>query len=270
MIQITSDQKTAFERDGFLILPAISEAVSRDIEKWANEVKNFPHHPNAWMHYDEIIKGPSGSEIERVLCRTENFANYHDGFNELFRGKEMMYILEQLTGEPMVLFKEKINYKQPWAGGYQAHIDSLAYTHIGNTSHLSILMAAEPATLENGCLEVVAGSHKITVPIGEDRCIERDWCENQKWTPVPLESGQFLVFGSNLAHRSAPNQSDKGRAAIYATYNALSDGGDRHEAYYADRRKLWPPTADRLPGERYEVGAKLYGFGTPMLTVGKN
>ncbi|KAJ3859280.1 hypothetical protein EV359DRAFT_51111, partial [Lentinula novae-zelandiae] len=86
-------------------------------------------------------------------------------------------------------------------------------------------------------------------------------------TPVPLESGQFLVFGSYLAHRSAPNKSENGRAAIYATYNALSDGGDKREAYYEDRRKLWPPTAERLPEERYDTGAKIYGFGTPMLSI---
>ncbi|KAJ3782384.1 hypothetical protein GGU11DRAFT_744468 [Lentinula aff. detonsa] len=83
--------------------------------------------------------------------------------------------------------------------------------------------------------------------------------------PVPLESGQSLVFGSYLAHRPALNQSDNGRAAIYTTYNSISDGGDKHEAYYQDRRRLWPPIAERLPGERYD--AKLYGFGTPMLSV---
>ena len=66
--------------------------------------------------------------------------------------------------------------------------------------------------------------------------------------------GQFLVFGSYLAHRSGPNNSDKGRAAIYATYNAISDGGDRRDAYYADRRVHWPPSKERKPGERYEHG----------------
>jgi ectoine hydroxylase-related dioxygenase (phytanoyl-CoA dioxygenase family) len=30
--------------------------------------------------------------------------------------------------------------------------------------------------------------------------------------------GEFLVFGSHLAHRSGPNHSEFGRAAIYATY----------------------------------------------------
>jgi len=247
------------------VLPAISETISQNIEKWTNGIKNLPYRPDAWMHYDEV-----NSAGEQILSRTENFADYHDGFNALFRGREMSKILEALTGEPMVLFKEKINYKQPWAGGYQAHVDSIAYTHIGNVKHLSILMAAEPSTLENGCLEVVPGSHKVTIPIGENRCIKPEWCENQQWIPVPLKSGQFLVFGSYLAHRSGPNKSAQGRAAIYATYNALSDGGDKRDAYYKDRRKLWPPTSERIPGERYEVGAKLYGYASPMLTVVEN
>ncbi|GAW04988.1 epoxidase subunit a [Lentinula edodes] len=268
MVHITPDRKAAFARDGFLVLPAISKEISHNIEKWANEVKNLPYRPDTWMHYDEVIKSSkSSSTEEKVLCRTENFADYHEGFKELFRGAEMTSILEQLTGEPMVLFKEKINYEQPQAGGYQAHIDSLGYRHIGNVSHLSILMAAEPATLENGCLEVVASSHKMSIPIDKNKCIQQEWCDEQKWIPVPLESGQFLVFGSYLAHRSAPNKSDKGQAAIYATYNAISDGGDRREAYYEDRRKLWPPTAERLPEERYDAGAKIYGFGTPMLSI---
>ncbi|KAK7457919.1 hypothetical protein VKT23_010266 [Stygiomarasmius scandens] len=217
------------------------------------------------MHYDEVT-----STGQRTLCRTENFADYHSGFQELFRGRQILDILEDLSGEEMVLFKEKINYKSPRAGGFKAHLDAPSYKHLGNVKHLSILIAVEPATRENGCLEVVAGSHKTDVPIGKDVCIEPEWCEKQTWTPVPLSTGEMLIFGSYLAHRSSTNNSDEGRAAIYATYNALSDGGDTRREYYANRRKLWPPTADRIAGERYEEGARLYGFGSPMLTVVEN
>ena len=69
---------------------------------------------------------------------------------------------------------------------------------------------------------------------------------------IPGLLGEFLVFGSHLAHRSGPNKSDVGRAAIYATYNTESDGGDMHDAYYADRRVLWPATFERVKGEKYE------------------
>lgn len=55
----------------------------------------------------------------------------------------------------------------------------------------------------------------------------------------------------------------KPRAAIYATYNAISDGGDKHDAYYVDRRQHRPSTSER-EGKDYKLGALRYGFGSPM------
>jgi 2-aminoethylphosphonate dioxygenase len=78
--------------------------------------------------------------------------------------------------------------------------------------------------------------------------------------------GELLIFGSYLAHRSGPNKSSSSRKAIYATYNCKREG-DLHDAYYEDRAKLWPATHKRIEGEKYEVGALRYGFGSPMLSV---
>ncbi|KAL0063550.1 hypothetical protein AAF712_009559 [Marasmius tenuissimus] len=267
---ISPEQKAFFEENGYLVLPTISSDLSKNIVEWTYEVKSLPHRSDAWMHYDEVIPGSKG---ERTLSRTENFADYHQGFNDLFRGKLVLGILKQLSEEEMVLFKEKINYKAPWAGGYRAHVFGLDVLLVTpppiDVKHLSLLMAVEPATFENGCLEVVAGSQNPPepIPLGEDQCISDEWCAKQTWTPVPLETGQLLIFGSYLAHRSADNKSPNGRAAIYVTYNALSEGGDMHEAYYENRRQHWPPTADRAPGQKYEAGARMYAFGSPMLSV---
>ncbi len=51
-----------------------------------------------------------------MLCRTENYANSHDGFNSLLRGQKLLGLLKQLSGEDMLLFKEKINYKLAGSG----------------------------------------------------------------------------------------------------------------------------------------------------------
>ena len=53
---------------------------------------------------------------QTVLCRTENYANHHEGFNSLLRGEKMLGLLKQLSGEDMLLFKEKINYKLAGSG----------------------------------------------------------------------------------------------------------------------------------------------------------
>lgn len=51
-----------------------------------------------------------------MLCRTENYANSHSGFNGLLRGSKLLNLLAQLSGEEMSLFKEKINYKLAGSG----------------------------------------------------------------------------------------------------------------------------------------------------------
>lgn len=47
------------------------------------------------------------------------------------------------------------------AGGFDAHTDAPAYQHSGALKHLTINVAVDAATTENGCLEVVDGSHKM-------------------------------------------------------------------------------------------------------------
>ncbi len=51
-----------------------------------------------------------------MLCRTENYAGSHPDFNGLLRGRKLLSILSQLSGEEMLLFKEKINYKLAGSG----------------------------------------------------------------------------------------------------------------------------------------------------------
>ncbi|KAJ7438539.1 hypothetical protein B0H11DRAFT_588646 [Mycena galericulata] len=258
---VSPEQSVFYKSNGFLVLKSPSPGLSGDLIEWTHEVKNLPHKSNAWLHYEEVdAKG------NRTLTTTENFADYHDGFNKLFRGEPMLGFLRQLLGEDMVLFKEKINYKAPQSGGFKAHTDAPAcVANIGRV--IAVMIAVDPQTAENGCLEVVAGSHKMDIPVGVDQCLDDAWSEDQTWIPLHLERGQFVIFDSHLAHRSAPNNTDSGRAAIFATYNSLHGAGDKRATYYADRRKLWPATADRDPSEEYALGASIFGFATPMLSV---
>lgn len=258
---ILSDfQKQKFAHDGYLLINDLLDSdTTQSIRLWSQTVHDWPPSPGKWMHYEELCKDGS-----RVLCRTENFSDYHSGFDRLFRGSRLTGVLEQLSNEPMILFKEKINYKHPGAGGFDAHIDAPAYQHAGALKHLTINMAINAANLENGCLEVVPGSHLMTIPISDDNCIEPSWEAQQTWVPVPLQPGDTLIFGSFLAHRSGPNCSLNRRYALYATFNPVSDGGDLHRAYYEKRRREWPPTAERFAGHDYSSGAKQYGFGSPM------
>ena len=260
---LTPDQHAFFARDGYLILrDVLSPAETASLQTWAQEVHDLPRTESVpWMPYEEV-----NARGQRVLCRTENFANSHAGFDALLRGSKIVGILDQLAQEPMCLFKEKINYKLAGSGGFAPHIDSTAYTHVKDIKHLTILLAVDSTNMSNGGLEVVNGSHLMTVPVAKDNCLEPKWVSEQTWTPAELAPGELLVFGSYLAHRSGANTSEKDRKAIYATYNCKREG-DLHDDYYADRAKEWPATHMRKEGERYEKGSLRYGYGSPMLSV---
>ncbi|KAJ7177055.1 epoxidase subunit A [Mycena filopes] len=261
-LPLTPEDSMFYEQNGYLVLGSPFQELAQRVVEWTHEVKNLPHrkNANAWLHYEEV--DASG---RRTLTTTENFADFHPGFDALFRGPAMVGFLGALLGEEMVLFKEKINYKEPGSGGFKAHTDAPAYVTVPDIGLVvAVMIAVDAQTAQNGCLEVVAASHKLSIPVGADRCLDEAWCAAQTWTPLHLTPGQLVVFDSHLAHRSGANDSARGRAAIFATYNA---GGDKRTVYYEDRRKLWPATADRAPDEEYAVGASIFGFGTPMLTV---
>ena len=201
---------------------------------------------------------------QRVLCRTENFVDFHEGFNKLIRSPQILHFLEHLTGEPMVLFKDKLNYKFAGSGGFSPHIDSTGKRSI---NYISMLIAIDDTNLQNGCLEFVPGSHQEAIPIGPDNCISPEWVQKQTWVPIELKAGQFVVFGPHLAHRSGTNKSSQDRKALYATYNWAKEG-NLHQEYYEERAKLFPATHLRKEGEDYSEGEKIFGFGSPMLSLG--
>jgi 2-aminoethylphosphonate dioxygenase len=124
----------------------------------------------------------------------------------------------------MQLFKDKINYKAAKGNGFQPHLDAPAYDHIGEIEHVTANFAIDAATPENGCLEVVPGSHRMTdIELVDGGRISDAWTD------------------AHLAHRSAPNRTAKPRASLYATFHGKSDGENLREKYYAHRRVAFPP-----------------------------
>lgn len=162
----------------------------------------------------------------------------------------------------MLLFKDKINYKQPHGNGFQAHLDAPAYDHIGRIEHVTANMAVDAATPENGCLEVVRGSHKMEVDFAEHGRIRPEWEDKHEWVSLPMAPGDLLVFGSHLAHRSAENKTDCGRASLYATFYSKSEGLDLRERYYEHRMENFPPEhgecLSMVCAKRWEVLTRWY------------
>ncbi|KAG4428914.1 hypothetical protein IFR05_015601 [Cadophora sp. M221] len=255
---LTQQQVDFYNDQGFLLVRAAEHGLvnGKDLQLWASQVHDWPKERGKWMPYDEInVNG------ERQLMRTEKFVDYHPAFDGFLRGDGLTGVLERLSVAPMLLFKDKINYKSAWGNGFAAHLDAPAYDHIGEIEHITANLAVDSATTENGCLEVVPGSHKMDVHFLNGGQIHPDWEAAHEWLSVPLEPADILFFGSHLAHRSGPNRTAKPRAMVYATYAAAVEGNLR-DKYYEHRRATFPPDHEREPGMAMDW--ERYGFAAPF------
>ena len=170
--------------------------------------------------------------------RTTRLAIWHELGNDLWSAvstsPQIVNNVRILLGEEAAFFHGKVIFKEAGTGGaWQWHQDygywynqGFAYPRM-----ISAFIALDEATHENGCLQVLRGSHllgrldhgKVGDQTGTDpdriTAIEplfsRDLCE--------MAPGSVLFFHCNLLHTSARNTSDKDRRAFIICYNALGN-----------------------------------------------
>ena len=74
---------------------------------------------------------------------------------------------------------------------------------------LSVWVPITDATVENGCLKVIPGSHRRDLldhcPTGRDLGIPDKLLTLQEAVPVPMRAGSALIFGQQLIHGSLDN-----------------------------------------------------------------
>jgi ectoine hydroxylase-related dioxygenase (phytanoyl-CoA dioxygenase family) len=254
------EQCKQWNRDGYLLLKnhLVAEPV-RELARWVDELASWPETPGKWMKwYEKTDRG-------RQLCRVEDFVPYHFGLAALLDSAAMMDTLALLFGEPAVLYKEKINFKLSHGAGFAPHQDAPAFATFGQSYHITVMIAVDPATQENGCLEVVDGLHGSGLfPQAADGTLHADWVAKHTWKPIEMAPGDVLMFDSYLPHRSQANLSDRPRRALYVTYNRASAGSQR-AAYFAHKRAAFPPECERQAGVDYSKHAAVYNLGNPIL-----
>ncbi len=232
-------------RDGYLVVPGFfGPAETAELQRWTGELECAPEAPGRhWVYHEDSLTEPG----RRVIQRIENFCPFHPGFDRVIREEALSRWTAELMGGPVVLFKEKINFKMPGAPGFKAHQDQQAGWTRYAPLFVTALVTIDPATLENGCLEMVPGRHREGL-IGEE------WNPLDETglglRPVPTAPGDVIFFDSFAPHASKPNFTSVKRRILYLTYNLASDG-DHRAQYYAEKHASFPPDIERDGTTRY-------------------
>jgi len=141
-----------------------------------------------------------------------------------------------LEGEGFIChFQSKLMQKEPEVGGaWEWHQDyGYWYKHgfLYPNQMLSAMIAITKANKENGCLQVIKGSHKLGRvdhgitggQTGADSKFVAFALENHTLESVELEPGDVVFFHSNILHKSEANLSQKSRWSLISVYNRQSN-----------------------------------------------
>jgi len=143
-------------------------------------------------------------------------------FRRVSRDPRIVAPVESALGGTAKVVKAKLISKRPGTHGYGLHQDFPYWQHMGMPADhlLTVQVAIDPATEENGGVELWPGMHREILPPPPENPL--DVAESAVATEtaelIPLSRGDLLIFHSLAPHRSAPNRSTNPRRAVFVTY----------------------------------------------------
>lgn len=104
----------------------------------------------------------------------------------------------------------------PW------HQDGGSSWYVDRDPLVTVWTALDPATTENGCVQVVPGSHQLGILSEKGHTItdeqEREFCPEDRIVDLTMEPGEVVILHNWLLHRSGLNRVDIPRRAFSVCY----------------------------------------------------
>ena len=250
-------QRKQWEEEGFFLVrgfadPAIGHAMLERVIAISRGADGQIVHDGFIVAPEQNLAGAIDAAADAEQRVSKIFRLHRDGpFRDFIASQGVLEIGRALLGPRIDCFLSQFIFKNPAAWGQPWHQDSF-YFPFDRAPQVGLWLAVTEATLENGCLWVLPGSHEEPIHehvpdrrpganVGYVEIVDQDFADER---PVTMAPGDLLVFHSYLMHRSKDNESDGLRAAM--VYHLAAHGT-------RDRSKKQTPVNDWMslpdPGE---------------------
>jgi ectoine hydroxylase-related dioxygenase (phytanoyl-CoA dioxygenase family) len=256
--RLTPDQVAAYHEQGFVATtePLLSEAEVERLRAALDEVIRgvSPGKP-------ELLRNLAGGDLDSdaVVIQVVNIWQAHPAFAAHIRRPELVAMVAQLCPtDTLRVWHDQIQYKPPAVGtATRWHQDFPAWPVLAQPDQCTAWVALDDATLANGCLRFVPGSHKWgpqKLGTNEDFSPRYDPAAVPAGSavtamPVEVPKGGVSFHHSLTWHGSAPNPSVAHRRAIAVHYMA------GHTRYVAAGKHVMSPYILVADGEVIEGDA---------------
>lgn len=248
---LLSDLELArFERDGYLIVRnMVAESALQAMSAYVDEALSplmapvefeaDVQYPGAPAHRD----APGGSTPRRLF----NAYTRDRIFREWGCSKALTQRIAQLLDSKHLVLSQNhhncIMTKHPGYSSATSWHQDIRYWCFDRPALVNAWLAIGEESIENGCMSVLPGSHKLTLDRGRlDSALflRTDLKENQSLLdtakPVLLNPGDVLFFDCQVFHAAGRNRSDEIKKSLVFTYHT------------ADNQPIPDTRSDTTPG----------------------
>lgn len=224
---LTPQQIASFHKDGYVIVKNFLEPAA--VEKlYGTAIGDNTMENNAINVTDQTGKNSKlslwftpGNDVFGYLTRSESIVN------------GVAALLD--SDAPVCHYHSKLMQKEPKVGGAWEWHQDYGYWYKNQFMFpdqlISVMVALTPANKQNGCLQVIKGSHKLGrinhgfagEQVGADIVMVNNALKTMDLVYVEIEPGDALFFHSNILHRSEANLSDHPRWSIISCYASQSN-----------------------------------------------
>lgn len=226
--KLDTDQKSQYERDGYLAVKDIfNEEEKKELIEAMDELIEMSTGKTRSDKYFMLLESNSSAKTllkrSRVICPSL----IHPVWHKALRHPKLLDIISQLVESSSIryIMQEKIHMKYPGEDGSMGikwHQDWAFLPHT-NDSILTVGLAVDDSTKENGCLQVVPGTHKepILSHFRNDSFVSEitdPTFDPSKAVHIEVPSGGASFHHVRTAHASGPNNSTRSRRVCFIQY----------------------------------------------------
>ena len=170
----------------------------------------------------ELLPTLSPEQKQDVVRKISHFTQWDARLHAIATHPKLLAACERLIGDKPGIFEAKALIKPPKIGREKPWHQDHAYWNLPlDAKVVTAWIALDHASLENGCMFLIPGSHREGPVVHFKR---RDWqiCDDQvqreRVVAAPLKPGGVLLFNSYLQHGTPANASTQRRRALQVVY----------------------------------------------------
>ena len=232
------EMKTAYDRDGYVTVPnVISQADLAEIRKHINALiedpDGRPEGVGIGREGNTIADKKSDAAKNDDIRGASFLVRFMPLFQDIAQGFGILSIARGLLGPRVKVFRDQALFKPPGGQAKPLHQDQSYFRVQPVDDLLTAWIALDDATVENGCMCYIPGSHTHGIfPIAQDperpvhHIPQTGDLELPQIVSVPVSAGSVIFHHGCSLHQSAENTSDTWRKAVifhYATSDASSE-----------------------------------------------